>query len=225
MKPEKVQATTSSSDASLNFTCKNEKDFSDLYACSISSISDASKEKKVSNLSKETTSASRQVIRRYNETSNNDREVIDDSGVSRADEEQSNSIQKKLCLIKCKNNENEVVNENSSEKNFPLVLIESNLKSSKLISLKKNGSTLVFQKKQNESSDTAIKDSLKSWQSNLTGNSNNSKSHQWSVSDFYSSDIQNSNSDIDVSICKAFEICFTYLLHLFVNILLKPSRL
>lgn len=205
MKPEKVQATTSSSDASINLTCnKNQKNSSHLYPHSESNTSNAlNLEKQIWNVSNEitttTTSGNKQVISRYNETSNNECEVIDD-GVSRADEEQSsNSIEnKKLCLIKCKNSENEVNSNESSEENRPLVLIENNQKSAKLISLKKNGSTLVFQKKLNASTnDTAKKNSLKNWQSN----SNNSKSHQWSVSDIFSSDIQNFNSDINVSIC------------------------
>jgi hypothetical protein len=228
MKPEKVQAATSSSDASLNLTSKTQNDFSHLYPCSVSNTSHTLKEKKVLNLSKETTtSANKQVISRQNDTSNIDREVIDNGGVSRIDEEQSKSIENKLCFIKCKNKNIEIeVNNESSAENHPLVLTDNKYKSAKSLSLKKNGSTLVFQKKVNSSiNDTAKKDSLENWQSNLSENSKKSKGYKWSNSDFYSSEIQNFNSDINVSIRITHKLCFTYLLHLIVNILLKRSRL
>jgi hypothetical protein len=212
MKPEKVQSTSSSSDASSNFKCQDPQENSSLFPCSKSN-SDALKDK-LRNVNKEATVCEEQVISRYSsEKSNNDREVsVFDDGVSRADEEQS-TLQSKLCLIKCKNIENEL-NVDSSTEDRPLikkdeVIVQSINKSAKLISLKKNGSTLVFQKKlnsqqtTNNNNVTARKNSLKYWQSSST-NSNNSKSQNqpWTVPSFFSSNSQNFNENaVSIIIC------------------------
>jgi hypothetical protein len=207
MKPDKVQPTSSSSDVSLNLTC-HERSKENSYLCPCSESNASSKELQ-NHVIKEASIGNKQVISRYSEKSNNDHEVsaIDD-GVSRADEEQS-----KLCLIKCKNIENEFNNESSAE-NRPLIGLAnsegngSDQIESKLISVKKNGSTLVFQKKLNTSTNATAKNilkknhSLQHWQI-----PNNSNSHSWMKTESF--------SDIAVSINYiACQICFTYLLHL-----------
>lgn len=184
MKPDKVQSTSSSSDASLNLTChERNKESSFLCPCSIDSES------------KEATTIgnNKQVISRYDDISVEKRSNSDDREVnvcvSRADDDEEQS---KLCLIKCKNN---IENDES-----PLITTKS---SEGLISVKKNGSTLVFQKKPPT---TANKNILKKNYSLQNWQIPNNSSSVWTKK-------TESFSDIAVS------IYFTYLLHLFLRAL------